>query len=244
MSIITAKNITVQFRNILALQDISFSIEKGEYIGLIGPNGAGKSTLLKTLAGIVSPTGGQVLVQKGIRFGYVPQQYFLNTRFSISVQEVIGMAESRSFFRFAGRKKYCIDALQKVGLGKDFLQKNFQTLSGGQKQRVIIARSLLDMPDVLLFDEPLSGVDFETKIQVYTLLEELNQQYGTTIVFVSHEIESIVAKCKRVLCLNRTLHEGCHPLEFARGRSANCPVQNQNHNHNPSSSIHLVHHHH
>jgi len=238
MSIITVENIAVRFRNILAIQDISFSVCRGEYIGLIGPNGAGKSTLLKAIAGIVSPTEGRIIVEKGVRFGYVSQQYFLNTAFSISVQEVLNMADDRSFLRFSSRTKKYSKVLEKVGLSDQFLQKNFQTLSGGQKQRVIIARSLLDRPDILLFDEPLSGVDFETKMQVYNLLAELNQRYGTTILFVSHEIEAVVAKCKRVLCLNTRLYQGCHPLEFAQGNMGHCRVLNS------KLSVHPVHHHH
>jgi zinc transport system ATP-binding protein len=125
-----------------------------------------------------------------------------------------------------------------VGLETSFLKKNFQDLSGGQKQRVIIARALLQEPDVLLFDEPLSGVDFETKLQMYELLAMLNDKYKTTIIFVSHEIESVIAKCHRVLCLNKKMHKGCHPLEFAQGNLESCPVLKT------EKSLHPIHHHH
>lgn len=122
-----------------------------------------------------------------------------------------------SFFVTHQEKTLCMEKLEMVGLDASFVSQSFHSLSGGQKQRVIIARSLLSSPTVLLFDEPLSGVDFPTKLQIYELLSHINTEYGITIVFVSHEIESVVSECHRILCLNKTLHEGCHPMDFIRG---------------------------
>lgn len=239
MPIISLKNIGVQFGENTALENISFSLEKGEYVGLIGPNGAGKSTLLKVILGLQSPTSGEISFGKNITFGYVPQNYFLNTTFSISVKEVLEMG-SKSSFLWGGKtiKKRAEEVLEMVGLEKNFLKKNFQTLSGGQKQRVVIARSLLQNPDVLLFDEPLSGVDFETKIQIYELLATLNKKYNATIIFVSHEIENVVSKCHRILCLNKKMHEGCHPIEFMQGKLDSCSVLETH------QTIRPIHHHH
>ncbi|HID92312.1 TPA: ATP-binding cassette domain-containing protein [Candidatus Gracilibacteria bacterium] len=225
MSIISLENIGIQFGKNTVLSGISFTVEKGEYIGLIGPNGAGKSTLLKIILGSIVPSAGVVKMKKNISFGYVPQDYFLTTPFSISVEEVILMASSTVFFwKTQYEKKRTVEVLKMVGLEEKFLKKNFQDLSGGQKQRVIIARSLFHNPDVLLFDEPLSGVDFATKLQIYELLADLNTQYSTTIIFVSHEIESVVSKCHRILCLNTTMQEGCHPMEFVQGQRIITPI--------------------
>jgi len=225
MSIISLENIGITFGENTVLSNISFTVNKGEYIGLIGPNGAGKSTLLKIILGSTAPSMGTVKIEKNISFGYVPQDYFLSTVFSISVEEVILMASSSLFFwKTKYEKKRIFEVLEMVGLKQEFLNKNFQDLSGGQKQRVIIARSLFQNPDVLLFDEPLSGVDFATKIQIYELLADLNSQYSTTIIFVSHEIESVVSKCHRILCLNRTIKEGCHPIEFSQGERIITPI--------------------
>lgn len=159
---ISVNNVGVRFGSIEALQNISFSVEKGEYIGLIGPNGAGKSTLLKVLLGFIPPSTGTVSKQKNISFGYVPQNYLLNTKFCISVQEVLEMAATSSFF---WRKK-------------------------------------------------------------------------TAIIFVSHEIESIVSRCHRVLCLNKKLHEGCHPVEFSKGNRESCSVVKT------EKTVRPIHHHH
>ncbi len=215
----------MQFGNTTVLSNISLSVQKGEYIGLIGPNGAGKSTLLQIILGNIPPTTGVVIRKKNISFGYVPQDYFLHTNFSISVEEVIGMASTSLFlWKTKHEKKRCTEVLQMVGLDKEFGKRNFQDLSGGQKQRVIIARSLFNTPDVLLFDEPLSGVDFATKIQIYELLADLNTQYSTTIIFVSHEIESVISKCNKIFCINKTMHNGCHPMEFSQNTESITPI--------------------
>ncbi|MEI7511526.1 MAG: ABC transporter ATP-binding protein [Candidatus Peregrinibacteria bacterium] len=236
---ISAKNITVAFNGTPVLENISFEIQKGEYVGIIGPNGAGKSTLLKTILGMITPTSGTLAVDEGVRFGFVPQNYLPKISFSISVRETLEMGlKRRSFWRRAGEKEQLEEKLSLVGLDSSFLPKPFHALSGGQKQRVIIARALLQNPEILLFDEPLSGVDFATKIQLYDLLAEINTTQSTTILFVSHEIESVIERCHRVLCLNKRLHEGCHPLDFIQGKTTQCAIPPE------KGVICPVHHHH
>lgn len=238
MPIITFHNVSVRFGGAFALEDISFEIQKGDYVGLIGPNGAGKSTLLKTILGIIHPQKGKITLHDSVSFGYVPQNYLPANFFSISVREILEMGLPRtSFFRKKTEEKLFLEKLSMVGLQESFLEKSFHTLSGGQKQRVIIARSLLQNPNVLLFDEPLSGVDYTTKLQIYELLANINQHYQTTIIFVSHEIESVIQKCQRILCLNKKLHEGCHPVDFMQGRLDTCQIP-ANH------PLHPIHHHH
>ena len=169
----------------------------------------------------------------------MPQNYLPDNFFSLSVREILEMGLlRRSFFRRKTEEKIFTEKLNVVGLDESFLQKSFHILSGGQKQRVIIARSLLQNPNVLLFDEPLSGVDYTTKLQIYELLAKINQEHKTTIIFVSHEIESIIQKCKRILCLNKGLHEGCHPIDFMQGKLDKCTVLETTH------SIRPIHHHH
>ena len=115
--------------------------------------------------------------------------------------------------------------IKTMGLAASLLRQNFHQLSGGQKQRVIIARALCSKPDLIVFDEPLNGVDFETKLKIYDLLSALNKTDKVTILFVSHEVDHIIDKCHHILCLNKTMHTGCHPLDFAKGKGAtDCPV--------------------
>ncbi len=217
MSIIKVKNVSVIIEGNLILDDISFSLNKGDYVGLIGPNGAGKTTLIKTILGKIKYSQGSIHIKSGTKIGYVPQNYKLSQVVPISVREVLLMGKN-------AESKYSEeDVLKLVGLEKEFLQKNFHDLSGGQAQRVIIARSLFGNPDVLFFDEPLTGVDFETKLKLHELLSHLNKTQGLTILFVSHEVEHIIHACHKILCLHKKLHEGCHPIDFIKGK-IKCPV--------------------
>ncbi len=209
--LVEARNLTVTFDEVSVLEDISFSIVRGCFVGLIGPNGAGKSTLLKALLGLVKPTSGTCIHAPGLTVRYVPQHYVLSSFVPISVSEVVQMGSDERV-----TAQVIIDALEDVGLEMGCAKKNYHTLSGGQKQRVMIARALIEMPDIIFFDEPLSGVDLETKEQIYAFLKELNQK-GVTIFFVSHDVDHIVDACDFVLCLDRSLHQGCHPVAFAQG---------------------------
>lgn len=206
------QNISVQKGKVSILEQVSFSILKGDYIGLIGPNGAGKTTLLKTILKVVKPTSGLIKFSKDISIGYVPQKNAHHLHSPISVLEILqtGLHKS-SIFKSKADKEQINKAIQRVHLTEEILKQNFQELSGGQQQRVLIARSLINQPSLLLFDEPFNGVDLPTQNKIYKLLEELNQE-GVTIIFVSHDINTITKNCNRVLCLDKTLHEGCHPV--------------------------------
>jgi zinc transport system ATP-binding protein len=238
--ILEFKSVTVTKSKKNILHNITFNLNKGDYVGLIGPNGAGKTTLLKTILGVQKPTSGQLIKPSNSSIGYVPQKNVHNLSSPISVQEVIatGLKHSHFFFTYKSKQK-SKDVLERVGLTEEFLNKNFQKLSGGQQQRVLIARSLINQPELILFDEPFNGVDLPTQNKIYSLLEKLNQE-GVTIIFVSHDITTITEKCNRVLCLDKTLHEGCHPVysEF----KSKC---SHNHSQNISSNQHQlpIHHH-
>ena len=228
---ITAQNLGLQREGNVILDDVSFSIAKGEYVGLIGPNGAGKSSLIKLILGFHKKTSGSLNIEPKTKIGYVPQNYILSPVIPVSVEEVLMMSDIKD-------RDQLPQQLENVGLTNDFLIKNFHQLSGGQQQRVIIARALCSNPDLLVFDEPLNGVDYETKISIYKLLFNLNKTQKLTILFVSHEVDHIVGHCNHILCLNRTMHTGCHPLDFAKGIITDCPVLD-----NVSQTL-PVHHHH
>jgi len=228
---ITARNLGLQREGNVILDDVSFSITKGEYVGLIGPNGAGKSSLIKLILGFHKPTSGSLNIDPQTKIGYVPQKYTLSPVVPISVEEVLMMSGIK------GRDQLP-KQLKKVGLGSDFLTKNFHQLSGGQQQRVVIARALCSQPDLLIIDEPLNGVDYKTKLSIYELLLDLNTEKKLTILFVSHEVDHIMKHCHHILCLNRTMHTGCHPIDFAKGIVTDCPVLD-----NVSETL-PVHHHH
>ena len=233
---IIVTDLTKKIGETVIIDRVSFAIKKGEYVGLIGPNGAGKSTLLKILLGLETYTSGSFVIADSVRIGYVPQQYILSDHVPISVQEVVQMGLIARACN--GSVHACInDAMHRVGLPESLLSKNFHLLSGGQKQRVIIARAIVSSPDILFCDEPLSGVDHASKIQIYNVLADINKIYGTTIIFVSHEIENIIERSDRVLCLNKALFQGCHPIDFAKNDGV-CMSQKIEHEQK------TIHHHH
>ncbi len=244
--IVTVKNLTVAFEGVKVLEKIDLQIYQGEYVGLIGPNGAGKSTLLKCILGLVKSGSGSVQINPKVSIGYVPQQAFSENYFSFSVKEILGMAMKRkSIFHSAAENCTMQQKLAAVGLKDSLLKQNFYNLSCGQKQRVFIARSLIGDPQLLLFDEPLGNVDYKTKILIYNLLDELREKFKISILFVSHEIEKIVDKCHRILCLDKKLHTDCHAIDFAKGEICKIKVpRSKGHSKKSPSSLVPIHHHH
>ena len=212
MPAIEVDNVSYQRNQQHILENISFTLEHGDYVGLIGPNGAGKTTLIKIILNLLVPSSGHVRIAPELCIGYVPQIYNLAPIIPISVREVLSMSGNHD--KLDQQKK-----LEQVRLDGSLLKKNFHHLSSGQQQRIIIARSLCMQPQILIFDEPLSGVDFATKIKLYDLLATLNKEHNLTILFVSHEVDRIIDKCHCILCLDKTLHQGCHPLDFSQGKS-------------------------
>jgi zinc transport system ATP-binding protein len=201
--LVDVDNLSIAFGSEVVIDNVSFCIHKGEFIGLIGPNGAGKTTLLRAVLGLLQPTAGSVRRGKAV-IGYTPQRGALyNGTVPMSVLEVI-MLGSR------GSRAAALQALDSVHLGER-AHKKFTELSGGQQQRVSIAKALAGGADLLILDEPTTGIDEHSQAAFYELLELLRSQ-GITIVMVSHEVETVLQLVTRVICLNRTvLYDG--PVE-------------------------------
>ena len=200
------------------LQHITFSIERGDYVGMIGPNGGGKTTLLKMILGLLRPTHGRVRVfgqdvyrlsYERAHIGYVPQRASqLDSTFPASVEEVVasGRTARLGIFHVArsNDQKAIARALDITGL-TSYRQRLIGELSGGERQRVYIARALAGEPQVLILDEPTVGVDLTSQDQFFSFLSDLNKQHGLTILLVSHDIDSVRKEVKTLLCINREL---------------------------------------
>jgi len=203
--------------NRLAVQDISFDIHKGDYIGLIGPNGGGKTTILKIMLGLLVPNTGTVsLFGKDIRqftewhrIGYVPQRAtVIDQQMPLTVEEVVlmGTYAKRGLFRMVTPhdKEKMKKALEEVDM-LEFRKRNIADLSGGQQQRVFIARALAGDPAVMFLDEPTVGVDTAAQKQFYALLKRLNQNFHITLLLVSHELDVVAREATKVACIHTTL---------------------------------------
>jgi zinc transport system ATP-binding protein len=172
------------------VRDASFCLHTGEFVGLIGPNGAGKTTLLRVLLGLLKPTAGEVRVATK-RIGYIPQHAAIhNGQVPMSVLEVISL----------GSQSGAQQALQEVGMA-EFAARPFTNLSGGQQQRVLIAKALAGNPDLLILDEPTTGIDERSQTEFYDVLQHL-QSKGITIIMVSHDIDAVLQLVTRVICVN------------------------------------------
>ncbi|MDF2875536.1 MAG: znuC [Sporomusa sp.] len=216
MTGIKLNNITYGYNNTeMVLNNISFTVQQGEFVVAVGPNGAGKSTLLKIIAGLIEPVAGQVLIdnnsiraaaQQGI-IAYVPQHYAQNTAaFPATVEEIVtlGLAGTREKLTAKGAKHIVDHMLEMVG-AEQLKGRRIGELSGGQQQRVMVARALAGNPQLLLLDEPTSGIDYAASARIYELLGQLNSTLGITIIMVSHDIENGTRFAAKVACINRHL---------------------------------------
>lgn len=223
--IVELSHVTVSYNGVVVLDDVSLTVNKGDFIAVIGPNGAGKTTLLKVILGLIKPDSGKVLVfgqpsqmlgLERAKIGYVPQIAAIDLRFPITVFEAVLMGtygqlgvgkRPRETHRQAA-----LAALERVGIA-DLAQRPIGRLSAGQRQRVFIARALVNNPELLLLDEPTTGVDAATTTSFYTLLRQLKEQ-GMTIMLVTHDIGVVATYVDSVACLNRSLFAHCRPDEI------------------------------
>lgn len=210
-------DVNFSYNNNIALRDISLTISKGDFVAVVGPNGAGKSTLLRIMAGLIKPTKGQVLIAgkdmntargHGL-IGYVPQNYGKNVLgFPATVKEIVKLGLTLG--APATRKnqhasKHIISHMLELVGAEQLRDRRIGELSGGQQQRVMVAMALAANPELLLLDEPTSGIDYEASARIYELLGTLNKNLGITVVMVSHDIDKAISWANKVACINREL---------------------------------------
>jgi len=192
-------------RNIV-LHDVSFHVHEDQFTGIVGPSGAGKTTLLRLLLGTLRPVAGTVWQRDGLRMAYVPQLETVNWNFPVTVMECVLMSRTRGRrVPWASRKeKADVHAvLERLGIG-GLSERHIRELSGGQQQRMFLARALLRQPQLLLMDEPTSGVDVSTRHDVLHLLADLHED-GVAIVLTTHDLNGMAAHLPHLVCVNHTI---------------------------------------
>ncbi len=212
--ILSAKDLSVSYDETV-LENISFSVEKGEFLCIVGPNGGGKSTLCKALLGLVPTAGGRVFVKDGLCIGYVPQEMEATRQFPASVEEIVrmGVRTHRPFLSREEKEK--AEANMKLLGIFPLRKKNFEMLSGGQKRRVLIARALCASDGVLLLDEPAAGLDPVALSELYSLLGALRTEHGITVMMVSHDMDAALSAADTLLYIDKTIRFFGSPSAFS-----------------------------
>lgn len=210
--IIKINNVTFSYPNNLVLKDVSVNFLEGDFIGIIGKNGSGKSTLLKLILGQLKPTSGKIETDKTKKIGYVEQVTLTSDNsFPANVREIVtlGLYKQIGMFSFPNKhhKKLVSNALKTVGL-EGFEKRQISFLSGGQQQKVLIAKALVSNPDILVLDEPTTGIDKDSEKEFIRLLEHLNRHHNKTIILVTHNYSKLYSANKIYVVEDKAVREG------------------------------------
>ena len=213
MSYIEAKELSVGYEGEVVASHINFKIDEGNYLCIVGENGSGKSTLMKTLLRLEKPLAGEIRcgeVGQTKEIGYLPQQTVVQKDFPASVQEIVisGFQKKSGFRPFYNKeeKKQAEENMRRMGI-LEFKNRCYRDLSGGQQQRVLLARALCAAGDILLLDEPVSGLDPKVTADMYDLIESLNKE-GITIIMVSHDIGAAIRYASHILHIGESIFFG------------------------------------
>ncbi len=214
MAQLVCKNLCLGYDGHEIINNLSFEVEKGDYLCIVGENGSGKSTLMKALLGLQPPIRGKILTDDALnrkRMGYLPQQTSIQKDFPASVWEIVisgcqNKCGLRPFYT-AEEKNRAKANIDKMNLGK-LETRPYRKLSGGQQQRVLLARALCAAEDILLLDEPVAGLDPIVTAEMYKLISQLNSEDGMTIIMISHDISAAVQYADKILHIGKNMFFG------------------------------------
>jgi zinc transport system ATP-binding protein len=213
MQVVGIDRLSYAYSGNLVLNNISFSIDEGDILGIIGPNGAGKTTLFGCMLGLLDDYTGMIKIfgedikNKNSKvfksIGYIPQKKTIEQNFPATVEEIVSLGITTTVTGKISREKI-ESALETVDL---LVQKDRRVgeLSGGQQQRVLIAKAMVNNPKLLILDEPVTGIDLETQNKFYSLLKKLNQENRITIIWASHDLDAVNRLATSVACINRSM---------------------------------------
>jgi len=208
LKVVEIEHLTIQYPDVKAIDDVSFMINQGDFLGIIGPNGAGKSTLFAAMLGLNTKYKGTIKffgtdIRKSKSYlkeiGYVPQKPIFEKNFPATVNDVVKMGLQKE-----SDENKIDEILQQLWI-HELSERRIGELSGGQQQRVFIAKALVNSPKVLILDEPVTGIDQQSIDLFYSILKELNSKQNITIIWSSHDLDAVNKLANHVACLNRTL---------------------------------------
>lgn len=201
--LVEVQNIGLVIQSKTILENINFTVRRGEIVTLIGPNGAGKTALLKLVLGLNRPTSGKIILAKGLRIGYMPQALAVESLMPLNVARFLLLSPRAN-------KTQCANIAEELGI-KHLLNSPIQNISGGELQRVLFARALLNEPDLLVLDEPAQGIDINGQAVLYQLISNMRTKLNCSILMVSHDLHLVIAGTDQVVCLNGHVCCSGHP---------------------------------
>ena len=208
LKVVEIDHLTIEYPDVKAIDDVSFTVNQGDFLGIIGPNGAGKSTLFAAMLGLNPKYKGTIKffgtdIRKSKNYlkeiGYVPQKPIFEKNFPATVNDVVKMGLHKE-----SDENKIDEILQQLWI-HELSENKIGELSGGQQQRVFIAKALVNNPKVLILDEPVTGIDQQSIDLFYSILKELNSKQNITIIWSSHDLDAVNKLANHVACLNRTL---------------------------------------
>ncbi len=200
MTLVSVRDLTIRLGSHTALSGVDLEITPGEIVTVVGPNGSGKTTLLRAIIGAVRAQTGRVERAAGLSIGYVPQSLSIDPTLPLTVNRFLQLPRTRE-------RNLCETALAQAG-ADGLGERQMSALSGGQFQRVLLARALLEKPQLLILDEPTTGLDQPGSAAFYQQIERVRQDIGCAVLMVSHELHVVMSASDRVICLNG--HVCCH----------------------------------
>jgi zinc transport system ATP-binding protein len=198
--LIAARGISKDFAQRKVLQNVSLELSPGKAVTLIGPNGAGKTTLVRILLGLLDPDSGHIERHSDLRIGYMPQRLALQATLPLTVDRFLKLANKRRGSSISGT----LDLLNIDHLAA----QQMISISGGELQRVLLARALLQDPQLLVLDEPAQGVDLNGQAELYQLIGRIRAERGCAVLMISHDLQLVMSATDEVICLNH--HICCH----------------------------------
>lgn len=221
MRVVELEGVSFSYGSTLVLDNISFAVEQGDLLGMIGPNGAGKTTLFSCMLGLQGGYRGTIKIfgedirgnsKVFQRIGYIPQRKSIDPNFPATVHEIVSLGITGSK-KGASNEERIAGALETVGL-LPLKERRIGELSGGQQQRVLIAKAIVNEPELLILDEPATGIDLETQSRFYALLRGLNERQKMTMIWSSHDLDAVRKLASRVACINRSMFFHGETYEF------------------------------
>ena len=213
MALLTAKGLFLGYEGQSVAENISFTVEAGDYLCVIGENGSGKTTLIRTILGLVKPLSGQIALGEGLeknQIGYLPQQDEVQRDSPASVEEIVHSVNLHRlgwhpFYRKEDRAR-AKEAMEKMGI-LHLAQRPYRALSGGQQQRVLLARALVAADRLLVLDEPVSGLDPVVTAEMYSLIRTLHEE-GMTMIMITHDVTTALSEATHILHMGKTVFFG------------------------------------